>query len=187
MHLNLTLPPCPLSMQYRDIMYCKCRWMNAIGRKLTASHSWDISLDTCNRRKKRLVEGNAKCSPLKKWPGKGLSGGYLSVWCPLPYFCLGVAEQFFMFCFWSDTLCKTPTDTVYALQYNPIPPLPVTHYLQYIHTVYLYLFTQGRRGMLNQRAKKGRGATGEESTDPKAGSKIPTLLNIRKKLAIASL
>jgi hypothetical protein len=42
----------------------------------------------------------------------------------------------------------------YMLSNTTDIPLPLLH-TAYIHTVYLYVFTQGRRGVL----KKGRGAT----------------------------
>ncbi len=40
--------------------------------------------DTADRRKIRMIEGNAKCCYLKKWPVKELCGGCLSVGGPLP-------------------------------------------------------------------------------------------------------
>ncbi len=40
--------------------------------------------DTADRRKIRMIEGNAKCCNLKKWPVKELCGRCLSVGGPLP-------------------------------------------------------------------------------------------------------
>ncbi len=39
---------------------------------------------------------------------KGLCGSCLSVWGPLPSFCLGVGKQFCRFWIWSHTECKSP-------------------------------------------------------------------------------
>ncbi len=39
----------------------------------------------CGHRKTRLIEGNAKCCHLKKWPAKGLCGRCLFVWGPQPH------------------------------------------------------------------------------------------------------
>ncbi len=41
------------------------------------------STDPADRRKIRLIEDNAKCRHLKKWPGKGLCGSNFSVRGPL--------------------------------------------------------------------------------------------------------
>ncbi len=44
---------------------------------------WILCEDS-NRRKIRLIEGNAKCRHLKNWPVQGLCGRRLSVRCPEP-------------------------------------------------------------------------------------------------------
>ncbi len=52
---------------------------------------WQLKNKSNNRRKIRLIKGNAKCRHLKNWPVKGLWGWCLSVWGPelhiplLPY------------------------------------------------------------------------------------------------------
>ncbi len=64
----------------------------------------------------------------------------------------------------------------------PTPTLCIRVYMQ------VYLLTQGGGGGGGEswNREKGRGAT-QESTDPKAGLKMPTWLNVHKKLAISSL
>ncbi len=55
------------------------------------------------RRKIRLIEGKAKCH-LKQLHGKGLCGGYLSVWGPLPpRFLSWGGRAIWRFRIWSDT------------------------------------------------------------------------------------
>ncbi len=66
---------------------------------------------------------------------------------------------------------------------EPHPPPPPTHTL-YACIQYTYSHREG--GVESWTGEKGRGATWE-ITDRRAGLKIPTLLNGRKKLAISSL
>ncbi len=114
----------------------------------------------------KLIEINAKCRHLKKWPGKRLWGSGLSAWRPLVF---GVVEQFFRFRTWSDTECKTLAE--YGLQHDSTPPNPSQQ-----HTVFIYCTWNREGGSSNQREG--------ESSDHKVGSKIPTRLNVRKKSSV---
>jgi hypothetical protein len=61
---------------------------------------------------------------------------------------------------------------------------PIPHFTHCLYVYTVYLFTQ-RRGS-GRVELDGRRAT-EESTDYKAGLKIPKYLNVRKKFATSSL
>jgi hypothetical protein len=110
-------------------------------------------------RKIGLIESNAKCPHLKKSLGKGLCGRYLSEAPSPPRFCLGVIHQGTKF---------GQIQSIKLLQNVISNTNPRSHTLS-VYTVRCFDTEKGG----TESREKGRGAT-EESTDHKAGSKMPT-------------
>ncbi len=120
----------------------------------------------------RLIESNAKCRHLKSDLERDFAAGmYLSEASFPPRYCLRVVEQFCRFWIWSDTECETPCRIWPPTWLNTPHFLPATHCL-----FILYFDRMGGGGAVTR--EKGRGATGESNSDQKAGSKIPTWLNV---------
>ncbi len=119
-------------------------------------------------RKEKTHKRQSEMSSSEKRPGKGLCGSSLSDWGPSsPRILSGGVQAIYRFWLWS--VSPTQLDT-------PPPPIVQCTYVQSC----IYLFTKGREEGRCWTREKGRGATGE-STVHKAGSKIPTWLNVLLK------